>query len=110
MARWTRVWYRLGGGPAQQYDEEFFNWWSRIAFCVDDYCYAGMDFYGDLDHPLTADAQWGDIGMNSFLIFDVVFDVLHIYNVFGCASITNMRFCFGADVGPVCPEGQPRHM
>jgi hypothetical protein len=25
MARWPRLWYHLGGGPAQRYDEEFFN-------------------------------------------------------------------------------------
>ena len=110
MARWTRVWYCLGGGSVQRYDKEFFNWWAMITFCVNKYCYAGMDFNGDPDLPLPTDAQWGDIGMNSFFIFYVVFDVLHIYNVFGCASITNMHFCFGADVGPVRLEGKPRHM
>ena len=56
MARWIRLWYRLGGGPTQCYDEEFFNWWARVTFCIDEYCYVGMDFHGDPDLPLSADA------------------------------------------------------
>ena len=100
----------MGGGPAQRYDEEFFNWWARVTFCVDEYCYEGMDFRRDPDLPLLADAQWGDIGMNSFFVFCFVFYLLHIYNVLGCASIINMCVSFGVDVGPMHLEGQPRHM
>lgn len=69
MARWTRLWYRLGGGPARHYDEDFFNWWARVTFCIDEYCYAGMDYRGDPNLPLPADAQWGDIGMISIFVF-----------------------------------------
>ena len=81
MARWTRLWYRLGGCPAQRYDEEFFNWWARVTFCIDEYCYVGMDFLGDPNLPLPMDAQWGDIGMISFLFLSFVF-VLCIYIMF----------------------------
>ena len=81
MPRWTQLWYRLGGGPTQRYDEEFFNWWARVTFCIDEYYYAGMDFCGDLDLPLPADAQWGDIGMISFFFLPFVF-VFCIYIMF----------------------------
>ena len=80
-----------------------------MTFCIDDYYYVGMDFHGDPDLPLSADAQWGDIGMISFFFLSFVF-VFCIYNVFGCASIINMCVSFGVDVGPVRPDGQPRHM
>ena len=73
MARWTRLWYRLGGGLTQHYDEEFFNWWARVTFCIEEYCYAGMDFHGDPDLPLLVDIQWGDIGMISFLFLSFLF-------------------------------------
>ena len=69
MKRWTLLWYRLGGGSPRHYDEDFFNWWTRITFCVDEYCYVGMDYRGDPDLPLPADAQWGDIGMSSDFCF-----------------------------------------
>jgi hypothetical protein len=94
MARWTRVWYCLGGGLAQRYNEEFFNWWARVTFYIDEYYYAGMDFCGDPDLPLPVDAKWGDIGMISFLFISFVFYFLHIYNVFGCANISNMCVLF----------------
>ena len=73
MARWTRLWYRLGGSPTRHYDEDFFKWWARVTICVDEYCYAGMDYHGDPDLPLLADAQWGDIGMISiFCVFSYI--------------------------------------
>ena len=81
-----------------------------MTFYIDEYYYAGMDFHGDPDLPLLVDAQWGDIGMISFLFLSFVFDFLHIYHVFGCANIMNMCVSFGVDVGPVCPKGKPRHM
>jgi hypothetical protein len=74
----------------QRYDEDFFNWWAQITFCVNEYCYAGMDFHGDPDLPLPADTQWGDIGMNSFCFLWYFFYFSHIYHVFGCASVLIM--------------------
>ena len=81
-----------------------------MTFCIDEYCYAGMDFRGNPGLPLPTDSLWGDIGMISFFFLSFCFCFLHIYNVFGCASMINMCVSFGSDVGPVCLEGQPRHM
>ena len=67
MMRWTRLWYYLGGGPPHHYNKDLFDCWTRVTFCVNEYCYAGMDYQGDLNLPLPVDAQWGDIGM--FLVF-----------------------------------------
>lgn len=98
----------MGGGSAQLYNEEFFNWWARVTFCVDEYYYARMDFHGDPDLPLSADAQWGDIGVISFLFISFVFDFLHIYNVFGCASIINMCVSFLEQMLDLCTQkGNP---
>ena len=73
MARWTRLWYRLGGGPARHYHEDFFNWWARLTFCVDEYCYTRMDYHGDPDLPLPVGSLWGDIGMISvFCVFSYI--------------------------------------
>lgn len=58
----------LGRQSSPYYDEEFFNWWARVTFYVDEYYYAGMDFHGNPDLPLPVDAQWGDIGMISVFL------------------------------------------
>ena len=49
------------------------------------------------------------IFVSFFLCFCFLF-FAYIYNGFGCASILNMCVSFGVDVGPVHPEGKPRHM
>jgi hypothetical protein len=74
MMRWTQLWYRLGGEPSQHYDKDFFNWWAHLTFCVDEYCYAEMDYRGDPDLPLQVDSQWGDIGMISVFVFSHIYD------------------------------------
>ena len=56
MKRWTLLWYRLGSGPPRHYDEDFFDWWTRVTFCVNEYCYTGMDYRGYLDLPFLEDA------------------------------------------------------
>lgn len=78
MMRWTRLWYRLGGGPTCHYDEDFFNWWARVTFCVDEYCYTGMDYRGDPNLPLPADARWGDIGMILAFVFSHIYDFFFV--------------------------------
>jgi hypothetical protein len=55
MMRWTRLWYRLGGRPTRHYEEDFFNWWAHVTFCVDEYCYARMAYCGDPNLPLLMD-------------------------------------------------------
>lgn len=53
-----------------------------MAFCINEYFYAGMDFHGDPDLPLLVDAQWGDICMISFLFLSCVFFFFCIYIMF----------------------------
>ena len=53
-----------------------------MTFCVDEYCYARMDFRGDPDLPLSIDTQWRDIGMISFLFLSFVFVFFCIYIMF----------------------------
>ena len=81
-----------------------------MTFCINDYYYVRMDFCGDPDLPLLADALWGDIGMISFFVSFFCFCFLHIYNVFGCTSIINMCVSCELDVGPMRPDGKPRLM
>ena len=57
---------RLGGGRvANPYLADFFPWWWRQIIAIDDYPYAKIDFYGDLDMPLPPRAAYGDIGNKS---------------------------------------------
>lgn len=44
MKRWTLLWYHLGGGAPHHYDEDFFDWWNWVTFCVNEYYYAGVDY------------------------------------------------------------------
>lgn len=69
MRRWTQLWYHLEGGPPRHYDEDFFDWWTHVTFCVNEYCYANMDYRGDLDLPLPMDAQWGTLVCFQFFFF-----------------------------------------
>lgn len=54
-----------------------------MTYCVNEYCYADMDYRGEPDIPLPVDVQWGDIGILSFFFF-------HIYDFLWCTSLTNM--------------------
>jgi hypothetical protein len=36
MRRWTQLWYRLGGGPPRHYNEDFFDWWTHLTFCINE--------------------------------------------------------------------------
>ena len=85
MARWTHLLYHLGGGPTRHYDEDFFNWWAKITFCVDEYSYVGMDYHGNPDLPLLVNAQWGDIGMISVFCVFLIYMIFFLY-----ASLINM--------------------
>jgi hypothetical protein len=104
MKRWTLLWYPLGGGPPCHYHEDFFDWWTQVTFCINEYCYAGMDYRGDPDLPLPVDAQWGDIGMSSYFLF------FNIYDFFYGVKSTNMFVLFEPDARLVRLEGQLRHM
>ena len=54
-----------GGRVANPYPEEFFPWWQRHIIAIDDYPYAGIDFYDGPDMPLPPGAAYGDLGNES---------------------------------------------
>ena len=91
--RWENVMCRLGRGRvANPYPEDFFPWWWRQIFAIDDYPYAGIDFHGDLDMTLPPGAFYGNISKESkthFLSFElfnffVFFDILTQKTYFLC--------------------------
>ena len=54
---------KLGGGRVSNpYPANFFPWWRRHTVAIDDYPYAGIDFWGDPDMPLLLGTTYGDIG------------------------------------------------
>ena len=68
------------GGAKVKYKAPFFRWLNIQILMIEYYAYAAMEFWGDLDLPLPASAQWGDIGkkilkiliifvFSSFMIF-----------------------------------------
>ena len=62
--------HRLGGGRvANPYPEDFFPWWRWQIISIDDYPYAGIDFWGDPDMPLPPGAVYGNIGYESQTLF-----------------------------------------
>ena len=64
--RWADVMRRLGGGRvANPYPTEFFLWWRRQIVAIDEYPYAGIDFWGDPDMPLPPGSAYRDIGNES---------------------------------------------
>lgn len=108
MKRWTVLWYRLRGGPSRHYDEDLFDWWTWVRFYVSEYCYLGMDYWGDLDLLLLANAQWGDIGM--LFKFSMYVKFLYFYIWFSLVTSQLIRFLFEPNMGLVRPEGHSRHM
>ena len=64
--RWANAMHRLGGGRvANPYLEDFFPWWRRQIVAIEDYPYAGIEFWGDPDMPLPPGSAYGDIGNES---------------------------------------------
>ena len=49
MKKWCGMMTRLGGGRLPQFGEDFFSWLDWKIAVVDDYAYAGIDFWGDMD-------------------------------------------------------------
>ena len=68
---------RLGGGRvANPYPADFFPWWRWQIIAIDDYPYAGIDFWGDSDMPLPPRATYSDIGNESQTLFLSFFELL----------------------------------
>ena len=78
--RWADAMHRLGGGRvANPYPAEFFSWWRRQIVTIDDYPYAGIDFWGDPDMPLPPGSTYGDIGNESR---PSLFEFFELFNFF----------------------------
>ena len=81
---WADAMRRLGGGGvANLYPTNFFPWWQRQIVSIDDYPYAGIDFWGDPDMPLPPGLVYGDIG-NEYRpsLFLKFFELLIFFCVF----------------------------
>ena len=73
---------RLGGGRVvNPYPTDFFPWWWRQIVTIDDYPYAGIDFFGDPDMSLPPGAAYGDIGKESQIHF-LSFGIIYIFLCF----------------------------
>ena len=60
---WADAMHRLGGGRVSSpYPTNFFPWWQRQIVAIDEYPYAGIDFWGDPDMLLPPGSTYGDIG------------------------------------------------
>ena len=58
--------HRLGGGRVSNpYLADFFPWWRQQIVAIDDYPYAGIDFWGDPNMPLQPGLAYGYIGNES---------------------------------------------
>ena len=63
---WEEAMRRLGGGRVSNpYLSDFFPWWRRQIVSIDDYPYAGIDFWGNSDMLLPPGSENGDIGNES---------------------------------------------
>ena len=59
---WADAMRKLGEGRVYNpYPADFFPWWRWQIVAIDDYPYAGMDFWGDPNMPLPPGAAYGDI-------------------------------------------------
>ena len=80
--------HRLGGGRVSNpYPADFFPWWQRQIISIDDYPYAGLDFWGDPNMPLPPGAAYGDISNESQTLFLNFFELL----IFLCFLIYRLK-------------------
>lgn len=71
MKKWFGMMARLGGGRFPEFGEDFFSWLDRQIVVVDDYAYAGVDFWGDVDMILL-DGEDFDDDLGEFLYISFV--------------------------------------
>ena len=69
------------------YLTDLFPWWQRQIIAIDDYPYAGIDFWGDLNMPLPPGEAYGDIGNESQTLFLSFLN----YNFFLCFLIYRLK-------------------
>jgi hypothetical protein len=62
MKRWCDLMTRHVVGWIVKYDDAFFNWLGLQILMIDDYTYAGLEFWVDPNLVLVEESQWGDLG------------------------------------------------
>ena len=72
----------LGGGRLSEFEEDFFTWLDRHIAVVDDYSYARVDFWGDVDMILLS-GEYFDDDLGEFVNIFHVFCFLK-YVIFLC--------------------------
>ena len=82
LSKWGEIFLLQGGGGSVQsvYDDAFYLWWERQLPALEQFPYAGLDFWGDNDLVLPPGGAWGVPGILvfKFLIF-YEFLVIKIY-------------------------------
>ena len=60
LSRWGDIFLRQGGGGSVQsvYDDDFYFLWERQLRALEQFPYAGMDFWGDADLILPPGGAW----------------------------------------------------
>ena len=68
LSRWGDIFLHQGGGDIVHnvYDDDFYIWWEWQLPAVEQFPYAGMDFWGDPDLVLPLGGAWGELGKSSF--------------------------------------------
>ena len=68
-----------------KYDDAFFNWLGLQILMIDDYAYAGLEFWGDPDLVLPEESQWGDLGKKGICFLQCFYEFFFFkYLIFLC--------------------------
>ena len=80
LSKWGEIFLRQGGGGSIQsvYDDDFYE---RPLPALEQFPYAGMDFWGDNDLVLPPGGAWGASGILVFQVFKIFYEFL-IINIY----------------------------
>ena len=70
LGKWGEIFLRQGSSGSVQsvYDDEFYLWWERQPPSLEQFPYAGLDFWGENDLVLPPGGAWG---ASIILVFQV---------------------------------------
>ena len=71
LSKWGEIFLRQGSSGSVQsvYDDDFYLWWERQLPTLEQFPYAGLDFWGDNDLVLPPGGAWGASGILVFQVF-----------------------------------------
>jgi hypothetical protein len=84
MERWTSLSPRLGTDSEFKFTTDFFAWLRRQLIVIEDFPYAGVDFWGSLDLVLPDGIDWDASGMKPKTLSSVFFFDFKVYIIFMC--------------------------